>query len=342
VSPLRRLSLAWLIASTTALTCSWLACSSDDPTSSADAGVGPDGPIGNVDGRVEGPDTSVPDKPDGSLANVIVPSPTELLLHEGRIYVAGEKNTIHLWIPGALKADVFVSTTVPARELRAGFGNIYFIGESTTSSSVFVAPITGAGAGTAVLCRDPANTLAVISTRVVYAASGILSSTAASCQTSAGITSSYTTLIVADGETLLRYEPQVNGGRIGACAPEPGCGGLTTQLASSIGTDVTTMIVDATRIYWATPTAVFSKLKNTVGVATIATAQALPRTLATIDGMLYWTNYDNGTVMSAPIAGGTPPVALATGINHPWGLVATSDDLYVAATGSNSLLRYKR
>jgi hypothetical protein len=54
------------------------------------------------------------------------------------------------------------------------------------------------------------------------------------------------------------------------------------------------------------------------------------------DGYVYWTNYaSSGSVMKAPVGGGVPPTAIATGQSYPWGIAVDSTYVYWTTIGNS-------
>jgi hypothetical protein len=319
------------------LTACWSACtsfSSDSPASPApptdEAGTGAEAAV--VDGA----------RPDGAVApleTVTVAAPTELVLDDTTVYIATSAG-IETWTPGMPATTPLVSAT-GAHVLRVGYGSIFY---ADKVDALFVLPLTGADAGVSVMCKPSAHAVALLRNSVVYADVTTVGLTSTACVARSTVSSSRAELLANDSSTLFRYEAATSGGRIASCTALPTCdnAGVSTELATNVGA-VTQMIVDADRIYWATSDAVFSLLKTGGGQPTmLASGQHLPKALSASGGFLFWTTYDDGTVMRAPSDGSAMPSIVAQGLNHPWGLVATPTDVLVSESGANRVLRFAR
>jgi sugar lactone lactonase YvrE len=66
----------------------------------------------------------------------------------------------------------------------------------------------------------------------------------------------------------------------------------------------------------------------------VASAQDGPHCVAVDSSTLYWTNDVGGTVMR--LGPGEAPIAIATGLDRPRGLVATANALYVTTVGGSA------
>jgi sugar lactone lactonase YvrE len=73
-------------------------------------------------------------------------------------------------------------------------------------------------------------------------------------------------------------------------------------------------------------------------VFTLAAEQASPRNIAIDSTSIYWTNFNGGNVMKAPLQGGTP-VALAVGQSFPDAIAASGEYVYWTASDGGQVMR---
>jgi hypothetical protein len=328
----RRRVIVFFVPMIGALVASWSACasfSSDEPAPAMTTEAG------EATADAQGSDANA-----AALERVTVPAPTELVVDSGRVYVATESAGIHVWTPGTSATTAFVSGASGAHLLHVGYGSMYY---ADPLNVLYAAPLAGADAGVAMLCKQNARAIALLENYVVYADVATMALTAASCVSRSPVTTARVDLLASNGDVLFRYEPEVAGGRIASCTALTTCGaaGVSTEVAANLGS-LTLMTADADRIYWATSSAVFSVLKSGGSPTALASAQHLPKALSVSGGFVFWTNYDDGTVMRTPTDGSAPPSVVAQGLNHPWGVVATPTDVFVSESGANRVLRFAR
>jgi sugar lactone lactonase YvrE len=53
---------------------------------------------------------------------------------------------------------------------------------------------------------------------------------------------------------------------------------------------------------------------------------------------VYWTAFDDGTVMKIPLAGGTP-FQMATNQNNPTAIAVDTDNVYWASEGNGAIVK---
>jgi hypothetical protein len=136
----------------------------------------------------------------------------------------------------------------------------------------------------------------------------------------------------------------------GSSATLAACTSSQKVLATMSNTpgDVDLLAVDDVRVFWSGEidnATIRTKLKTGAAEApptVIATGQAVPKVLAPGGNVLYWTNFEGGTLMRAPSTGGEEPTVILTGLNRPWGLVVTSTEIFLAESGAGRILRVKR
>ena len=100
--------------------------------------------------------------------------------------------------------------------------------------------------------------------------------------------------------------------------------------------------VDGTSVYWTdrvNPTGTVKSVSTQGGaINTIAKNQGAPTGVAVDSQYVYWTNYDDNTVLKAPIAGGMS-YTLASGQNNPAAIAVDDKNVYWANQGSGFILK---
>jgi hypothetical protein len=125
-----------------------------------------------------------------------------------------------------------------------------------------------------------------------------------------------------------------------SCAKQ-NCAGSTIVLAQSgrshgIG-------VDATSVYWATTSGgTVMKVDKNGGASSVLASGTYPYQLAVDESNVYWTDYDystgNGTVMSVPIAGGSPVQLAITKDGDTMGIAVDKKNVYFT-TGDGKMMQ---
>ena len=284
-----------------------------------------------------------------SVAIADIDQPTTLLRDRDRLYIAAN-NGVHRWPiigdAGAVRLNDLarVNSVVPVvgDALMVHHGtSLSFFDSREVDASVAVTPCSANGAVQA---------LAVFASTVFYGTTTEFRRTynMTECKSfsvsvlDAGAPARPTPLLFADGAALYRYAVAGSSGSIVACTDPMDCGGTTTTIVANVW-DVEAMIVDEENVYWATSTSVFSAPKTGVGEPVLlADGQGLPRALATGAGAVFWTNYEGGTVMTAsPGQRGTARV-LRADLQKPWGIVVTGQEVFVAESALNRVVRFPR
>jgi hypothetical protein len=85
--------------------------------------------------------------------------------------------------------------------------------------------------------------------------------------------------------------------------------------------------VDATNVYYGDQTSVVAIPLAGGAPASLASAQGLPTSLALAAGLVYWTNFTEGTLRSVPITGGDS-VELVSGQSYPQFLALAAGQIY--------------
>lgn len=100
--------------------------------------------------------------------------------------------------------------------------------------------------------------------------------------------------------------------------------------------------VDGTSVYWTdrvNPSGTVKSISIQGGSAnTIAQNQGAPYGVAVDSQFVYWTNYDDNTVIKAPLAGGMS-YTLASGQNNPSAIAVDDKNVYWANQGSGFILK---
>jgi hypothetical protein len=100
--------------------------------------------------------------------------------------------------------------------------------------------------------------------------------------------------------------------------------------------------VDGTNVYWtdrANPNGTVKSISVQGGSPnTIAQGQGAPTGVAVDSQFVYWTNYDDNTVLKAPLAGGMS-YTLASGQNNPSAIAVDEKNVYWANQGSGYILK---
>jgi hypothetical protein len=227
-----------------------------------------------------------------------------------------------------------------AKNFVARTDSLLFIGDDRM---LYVVTTSGAGAGARRTCVSDVVSFAIYNSGVVYSSATNTSFTGyPGCGVGPNLVGVRATLMTPTVDSVLQYQPDITGGRIVKTANlAPSAGGA--EVIAGIGGNVTAMIADADSVYWATSDAVRKTPRAGGGTATVlADGQKQPRTLALQGGDIFWTNYDDGTVMRQPTNGSSPPVAILRDLKSPWGLVVTAKEIFVAVYGENRVLRFRR
>jgi hypothetical protein len=332
-----------LTALVVAAPATWAACASFS---------GEDAPPAGPDASSDAADAPAVDDAGGgeggtgrSIVVDDVPAPTELALAGTTMYIATGGTTapaIYTWTVGAPTASESLRAQGEIRALvPEGTDRLLYLAGTT----LFLRPLSGADAGVSVTCKTGIRAFTSFGSYLPFAlANDTFGYT--SNVTCAGMNlavDAATELFATDNDTLFRYEPVAAGGQIAACQQLSSCAAASRQIAKNLGNAVRAMAVDTDRVYWATADSVYAALKaGGATPTTLATGQGGVRRLAVSQGWVYWTNYDGGRVMRAPSDGSQPPLVVEQNVDHPWGLVVTPNEIYIAASGSNRILRSPR
>jgi hypothetical protein len=101
--------------------------------------------------------------------------------------------------------------------------------------------------------------------------------------------------------------------------------------------------VDGANVYWTdrtNPTGAVKSIPIHGGtINPIAQNLGAPMGIAVDSQFVYWTNYDDNTVLKAPIAGGGTSYTLASGQNNPSAIAVDDKNVYWANQGNGTILK---
>lgn len=131
-----------------------------------------------------------------------------------------------------------------------------------------------------------------------------------------------------------------DGTSIRACAKQD-CASSTIVLAQSGSSHG--IAVDATSVYWATTSErTVMKVDKNGGASSVLASGTYPYELTVDEANVYWTDYEystgNGTVMSVPIAGGSPVQLAITKDGNTMGIAIDKKNVYFT-TGDGKMMQ---